>query len=94
VEFSYYTMKIDKHNFVPMSAEYFDKSGKLYRTIEALEVQNIQGYPTVTKMKASDFNSNSNTVTEFSQVRYDIGLQDEIFTERFLRTPPQQWLKE
>ncbi|MDD5130890.1 MAG: outer membrane lipoprotein-sorting protein [Candidatus Omnitrophica bacterium] len=94
VEFSYYTVKIDKSNFVPMKAEYFDKSGKLYRTIEALEVKDIQGYPTVTKMKAADLNANSNTVTEFSEIKYDIGLKEDIFTERFLRNPPQQWLKE
>ncbi|MFA5389508.1 MAG: outer membrane lipoprotein-sorting protein, partial [Candidatus Omnitrophota bacterium] len=94
VEFSYYMVKIDKNNFVPMKAEYFDKSGKLYRVIEALEVKDIQGYPTVTRMKASDLNSNANTVTEFNDVAYDVGLNDDIFTERFLRTPPQQWLEE
>ncbi len=77
-----------------MKAEYFDKSQKLYRTIEALEVKDIQGYPTVTRMKATDLNSGSNTVTEFTGVQYNVGLKDDIFTERFLRNPPQQWLKE
>ncbi len=94
VEFSYYTVKIDKNNFLPVKAEYYDKSGKLYRIIEALEVRDIQGYPTVTKMKASDLNSKANTVTEFSEIKYDIGLKDEIFTERSLRNPPSQWTKE
>ncbi|MDD5561701.1 MAG: outer membrane lipoprotein-sorting protein [Candidatus Omnitrophica bacterium] len=94
VEFSYYTVKIDRNNFVPMRAEYFDKTGKPYRTIEALEVKDIQNYPTVTRMKAMDLNSNSDTVTEFSDISYNIGLNDSIFTERFLRNPPQQWLKE
>lgn len=94
VEFSYYTARIDKNNFVPMKAEYFDKTGKMYRTIEALEVQEIQGYPTVTKMKATDLNANASTVTAFGEITYDIGLTDDIFTERFLRTPPQQWIKE
>jgi outer membrane lipoprotein-sorting protein len=94
VEFSYYTVKIDKNSFVPMKAEYFDKSGKLYRTIEALEVKDVQNYPTVIRMKAADLNSGSNTVMEFSDIAYDVGLTDNIFTERFLRRPPQQWLKE
>lgn len=94
VEFSYYTVKVDKNSFVPMKAEYFDKQGKLYRAIEALKVQEVQGYPTITLMKASDFNSGANTVTEFSDIRYDIGLSDEIFSERSLRNPPQQWIKE
>jgi outer membrane lipoprotein-sorting protein len=94
VEFLYYTVKIDKNNFVPIKAEYFDRSGKLYRTIEALEVRDIQGYPTVTRMKATDLNANANTVTEFSNIKYNLNLNESIFTERFLRTPPQQWLKE
>jgi outer membrane lipoprotein-sorting protein len=94
VEFSYYTVSIDKQNFVPVKAEYFDKEGKPYRIIEALEVKEVQGYPTVTRMKASDMNSGASTVTEFSDMQYDVGLKDEIFSERFLRNPPQQWLKE
>lgn len=87
VEFSYYTIAIDKNNFVPMKAEYFDKTGKHYRTVEALEVKDFQGYPTVTKMKASDLNSGASTVTEFSDIKYDIGVTDDMFTERFLRNP-------
>jgi hypothetical protein len=94
VEFLYYTVKIDKNNFIPMKAEYFDKTSKLYRTIEALEIKEIQGYPTVTKMKASDLNANASTVTEFTDIKYDMGLKDDVFTERFLRTPPQQWIGE
>jgi outer membrane lipoprotein-sorting protein len=87
VEFSNYTVRIDKNNFVPMKAEYFDKAGKLYRTVEALEVKEVQGYPTVTKMKASDLNSGASTITEFSEIKYDINIQDDMFTERFLRNP-------
>ena len=94
VEFSYYTVKIDKGNFVPMKAEYYDKAGKLYRMIEALEVKEIQGYPTVTAMKATDLNAGSHTVTEFADIAYDIGLDDDAFTERSLRNPPAQWVKE
>lgn len=94
VEFSYYVVSIDTKTYVPMKAEYFDKAGKLYRTIEALEVKDIQGYPTVVSMKATDLNANAHTVTHFSDIVYDVGLDAAIFTERFLRAPPQQWLKE
>lgn len=94
VEFSYYTVKIDKSNFVPMKAQYYDKQGKLYRSLETLKVEDVQGYPTITQMKASDFNSGASTVTEFSDIQYDIGLNDDVFSERSLRRPPQQWIKE
>jgi hypothetical protein len=44
-------------------------------------------------MKASDLNSGASTVAEFSEVAYDIGISDDIFTERYLRNPPSQWIK-
>lgn len=93
VEFSYYKVRIDKNTFVPMKAEYYDKEGKLYRTIEAQEVKDIQANPTIVKMIATDLNSGSATTVEFTDVSYDIGLKDDIFTERYLRNPPLQWIK-
>jgi len=94
VEFSYYTVTIDAANFVPRRAEYYDKEGKPYRIIEALEVGEIQGFATITKMKAVDLNSGGSTVAEFSNISYNVGLGEDIFTERYLRKPPIQWLKE
>lgn len=92
VEFSYYITEINKGTFLPIKAELFDKNGKHYKTIEALEVTEIQGLATITKMKATDLNSGGNTVSIFSDVEYDIGLDDGIFTERFLRRPPRQYM--
>jgi len=93
VEFSYYIVWIDKKDFLPKKAELYDKNGKLYKVIEALEVVDIQGIPTIVKMKAIDLNSKGNTVSEFTDIEYDIGLKDNIFTERFLRRPPRQYIK-
>lgn len=90
VEFSRYTVSIDATTFLPMVAEYYDQSGNLYRKVEALEVVEIQGYPTVTVAQASDLVSGSVTRNEFHQVRYDLGLKSKIFTERFLRRPPRE----
>ncbi|MDP8259026.1 MAG: outer membrane lipoprotein-sorting protein [Candidatus Aadella gelida] len=93
VEFSYFISWIDKSNYMPVKAEYYDKQGKLYRTIEAVEVKDIKGYPTITKMKATDLNSGGNTVSEFSNVDYDIDVEENIFTERFLRRPPRKYIE-
>lgn len=94
VEFSYYKVWVDKESFVPQKAEYYDRDGKLYRTVEAVEVKDIQGNPTITKMKATDLKSGGSTVSEFSDVTYDVGLKDDLFTERYLRNPATQWIKE
>ena len=93
IEFSTYAVWIDKNNFMPMKAEYYNKAGDLIRTIEALEVKDIDGHPTVFKSQATDFERGGQTVMEFSDVQYDIGLDDNIFTERYLRKPPMQWFQ-
>ncbi|MBW1646342.1 MAG: outer membrane lipoprotein-sorting protein [Deltaproteobacteria bacterium] len=89
VEFSAYKVWIDKQNFMPMKAEYLDKEGQLYRVVEALEVKNIQGFPTVTRSRVRNLASGGQTVAEFSRIKYNIGLDRKIFTERYLRRPPR-----
>ncbi len=93
VEFSYYTVRIDKETFLPRKAEYYDKNGKLYRIVEATRVETIQGFPTVTESVVKDLNTGGSTVNAFSNVQYDIGLDENIFTERFLRRPPREVTK-
>jgi outer membrane lipoprotein-sorting protein len=90
VEFSSYRVWIDKQTFMPVKAEYLDKEGQLYRRVEALEIKTIQGYSTVIKSKVENLAAGSNTVSEFSRIKYNIGLEASIFTERYLRRPPRQ----
>ncbi len=93
VEFLYYDVWIDKSNFLPVKAEYYDKQGDKYRTVEALEIETIQGHPTVIKSKVTDLNTGGNTVSNFSGIKYEVGLKDDIFTERYLKRAPRQYLK-
>jgi outer membrane lipoprotein-sorting protein len=90
VEFASYTVWIDKTNFMPMKAVYLDKQGQPYREVEALEVQEIQGHPTVTTSRVKDLLTGGHTVSAFSEVKYDIGLKEEIFSERYLRRAPRE----
>ncbi|MGR0480593.1 MAG: outer membrane lipoprotein-sorting protein [Candidatus Electronema sp. V4] len=88
VEFSSYTVQIDKKTFLPVKAVYLDKNGKEYRIVEAVKTEVIDGIPTVTESKVTDIAAGSSTVSTFSNVKYNIGLKEEIFTERYLRRPP------
>ena len=90
VEFSYYNVWIDRDTFLPRKAEYYDKNGKLYRRVAATKVQIIQGYPTVIEAIASDIAAGSSTTNVFSNIKYDIGLKERNFSERFLRRPPRE----
>jgi predicted RND superfamily exporter protein/outer membrane lipoprotein-sorting protein len=93
VEFVSWTAWIDKSTFIPVKMEYIDDKGEVYRRIEALEVSDVQGFPTVTQMKVSDLRTGGNTVSEFRKVQYDIGIPDDVFTERTLRNPQREWFK-
>jgi outer membrane lipoprotein-sorting protein len=90
VEFSSYTVWIDKQSFLPVKAEYFDREGRKYRVVEALETEIVQGFPTVVKSRVQDLLSGGETVSEFKDVRYNLGLKEKIFTERYLRRPPRE----
>ncbi|MBN2332166.1 MAG: outer membrane lipoprotein-sorting protein [Deltaproteobacteria bacterium] len=90
VEFSSYVVWIDRQTFMPMKAEYRDKEAQPYRVVEALEVRDIQGYPTVVKSRVRDLTGGGQTVSEFSEIKYDVGLKEQIFTERYLRRPPRE----
>jgi len=92
VEFSYFTVAIDRKNYVPTKMEFFDKEGKLYRTIESQKVEVIQDFPTVTKSVVHDLKSGSKTEMEFTEVKYNIGIKD-IFEERYLRRPPREAMR-
>jgi outer membrane lipoprotein-sorting protein len=89
VEFSHFTVAIDKANFIPMKMEFFDKTGTLYRVIESTEVKEIQGFATVVKSLVKDLKTGNQTEMAFTDVAYDIKLKD-IFTERYLRKPPRE----
>lgn len=90
VEFKSYKVWIDKETFLPRKAEYLDKNNKLYRRVLSDKIKVIQGHPTPLEQKVEDIARGTSTVITFSNVKYDIGLKDRIFTERFLRRPPRE----
>jgi len=90
VEFAYYTVKIDRQTFLPVKTEYYDSKGKKYRVIEALKIETIDKFPTVVKSRAADLAGGSETISEFSNIRYNISLKKELFSKRSLRRPPRE----
>lgn len=93
VEFSYFKSFIHKTSFIPVKIEFYDKRGEKYREASAEAVDTIQGHATVTKGKMKDLRSGSETLLTYSSVQYDVGLPEDIFTERYLRQSPAEYLK-
>ena len=92
VEFDSYKMYVHKASFIPVKIE-FEKGGKVYRVAEVLGVEEIQGHKTVTKARVKDDNMGGETVVEYKDVAYDVGIPDEIFSERYLRKAPRQFIR-
>lgn len=92
VEFDSYVTWIDRETLLPMKIEYTNPAGDVYRRVEVLDVEVFDGYPTVTASRVSDLQSGGKTDMQFRYVSYDLGLPDDVFTERSLRNPPRDWL--
>ncbi len=93
VEFSHYQTWIDKNTFLPTRIEYTNSAGNVFRRVEVLEIEEIDGHPTVTKSRVVDVDSGGQTDMQFRYIAYDIGIPADVFTERSLRRPPAEWLK-
>lgn len=93
VEFARYTMKIDRQTFIPMVIEYHDVNDVVYRRVEVLGVETVQGHPTVMQSKVSNIQTGGHTLLQFRGPSYDLGMEESVFTTRSLRNPPRNWLK-
>ncbi|MEQ8858599.1 MAG: outer membrane lipoprotein-sorting protein [Pseudomonadales bacterium] len=93
VEFSEYTTWIDRETFLPMRIDYRNSNGEVYRRVEAQAVETFGGHPTVTRTLVSDLAGGGSTEMRFRNIGYDIGLPEDVFSERSLRAPPRQWLE-
>jgi len=93
VEFASYRNWIHRSTFLPVKTEFLDASGKVYRSYEVLRVETIDGVPTVMESRMSDTRIGGSTTMSYLAVSYDIGLPEDVFSERFLRNPPREHLK-
>jgi hypothetical protein len=99
VEFTYFKMWVHKDTFLVVKTAYYDKPAeggedpKPYRTYEAKKVETIGGFPTVTAARMTDHRTGGYTDMQYSDVKYDVGLPEDIFAERYLRRPPRKWLR-
>jgi len=83
---------IDRTSFLPLKEEYYDAQKDLFKVFTADEIRDVNGVPTITKRTMKNVKSGHRTEVVFKQVRYNVGLTEDVFTERSLRRPPTQWI--
>ncbi|MEK7408380.1 MAG: outer membrane lipoprotein-sorting protein [Acidobacteriota bacterium] len=96
-EFSRKLSWIDKVTFLPLKEEHYDARDQLARVFTADRVETAgsgkAAYPTVLKRTMKNVQSGHRTEVVFETVGYDLGIEADLFTERFLQQPPQKWVR-
>ena len=93
VDYSYKLSWIDKANFLPAKEDYYDRKEELYRIFTADEIKDVTGFPTIIKRTMKNLQSGHRTEVSFTKTDYNIGIEDSLFSERFLKQPPKKWIE-
>jgi hypothetical protein len=81
VEFSYYLVWVRQSDFVPVKIEFYNKKNTLIRLIEVVDVENIEGYSTVTRALIKDLQYGGETHFHFTNISYNTGLNEDVYIE-------------
>jgi hypothetical protein len=93
MEYSYKLSWIDKTDFLPIKEEYYDKREELYKVFTADEIKAVKGFQTVTKRTMKNLKSHHMTQVSYLKTDYNVGLEDTLFSERFMKQPPRKWIE-
>ncbi len=83
-EYSKVIMTVNKTNFYPVSAEFYNKGNKKIKEGKSVYVK-IGNYWNAQEMTMTDLKKNHTTKMIMSNVKYDQGLSDDEFTVRKLK---------
>ncbi len=83
---------VDKANFLPLKEEQYDRKGARYKEFTADEVTDVKGFPTVVRRTMKNLQTGHRTEAAYPRTEYDLGVEDSLFSERFLRQPPRKWV--
>jgi len=80
-------MWVIKDSFIPIAIDYYDRENPelLLKTLIQYDIKNVDGIPTATKMVMYNQQENSQTSIEMLEVKYNLNLDDSLFTERYLK---------
>ena len=92
-EYSRKVAWIDKATWLPVEEEYYDVRGELFKVFTADEIRDVGGHATIAKRTMKNVKTGHRTEVVFADVAYDVGIEAEIFSERYLREPPRRWIQ-
>lgn len=84
---------VDQATYLPLQEEYFNKKAELIRRFTAVAIEEVDGFTTMTTRKMENLEKGSHTIVAFSSIDYNVGLNADLFTERYLKNPPREFIK-
>ena len=87
VSYSKLILWVIKDNFVPLVIDYYDEDApnRVLKTLKQSDIQVIDGINTAKKVVMINRNDNTQTEMEMLEVKFNIELDDSMFTERELK---------
>lgn len=75
---------VNKENFTIPRMELFETEERLWKTFEG-EYEQIQGYWTLKNLTMTDVQKEHKTVMTLEDIQFDVGLEEDTFTTRYLK---------
>lgn len=86
------TTWIDQGSGLVVKELYLDGKGEELKVFETLKIETVDGYPTATERRMTTPGKENATTIVFANIDYDMGVGEEIFSERYLKSPPREYI--
>ncbi|MBN1223499.1 MAG: outer membrane lipoprotein-sorting protein [Candidatus Aminicenantes bacterium] len=87
ISYSRLIIWVIKENFLPVAIDYYDEKdpSRLQKRLVQSDIRVLDGIPTAMKAVMHNANDNTQTEMELLDVKFNLGLDDDLFTERALK---------
>jgi outer membrane lipoprotein-sorting protein len=76
---------VDKEKYTGVAGEFYDEDGELWKKLVLKEVVKIGKYWTPKYIEMQNVQKESKTVMKMDKIEYDIKLDENLFSERYLK---------
>lgn len=77
-------VRVDKENYMPLMMEMYDKNGVIWKKMTN-EIKTVGKYQVISHIKIEDKKKGSHTTLEMKDIKVDQGIEDTVFSQRFLK---------
>ncbi len=78
-------MWVRRDNNYPVRVEFYDRAGNLWKVMERRRITRVGKYWVAREMEMSDLKEQHRTIIRLTDIRFDMGLSDKVFTRRYLK---------